>query len=109
MNFPLQGSLYNENENDTQYNHFYPMVRNGWIVKFSVQKNQDASSEAKNILIVITSRYTAQTLIRYFDKEPDAVEYIKSIILTDATVIDTTLYSKRSTGLNWENILRKQP
>ena len=87
------------------YNHFFPMVRNGWIVKFSVQKNK----EVMHILIVITSRYTAQTLIRYFDKEPDAVEYIKSIILTDATVIDTTLYSKRSTGLNWENILRKQP
>ena len=76
------------------YNHFFPMVRNGWIVKFSVQKNK----EVMHILIVITSRYTAQTLIRYFDKEPDAVEYINKITQTDATIVDTALYSTKQSN-----------
>jgi len=75
----------------SDYNHFFPMVRNGWIVKFSVQKNK----ELMYILIVITSRYTAQTLVRYFDKEYNAVQYINKITQTDATIVDTSLYSTK--------------
>lgn len=81
-------------ENVTQYNHFFPMVRNGWIVKFSVCNI--TSTDNPHILIFITSRYTGQTLIRYFDKETNAVEYINKIIQKDSTQIELALYTSRS-------------
>lgn len=69
--------LMQEIQNNTSY--FSPVVRNGWIIKFSVYKNSD-------ILLVFSSKYTGQTIIRYFTEEDDAVDYINMITAKDATV-----------------------
>jgi hypothetical protein len=61
---------------DTKY--WSPVVRNGWIIKFSVYANS-------NILIFFISQYTGQTIIRYFTHEDDAVKYINFICLKDPT------------------------
>lgn len=58
--------------------YFTPVVRNGWVIKFSVYQNSD-------ILLVITSRYTGQTIVRYFGQENDAVKFINMMISKDAT------------------------
>lgn len=59
--------------------HFQPAVRNGWIIKFSVYKNTE-------ILLVFVSKYTGQTIVRYFPEEDLAVKYINMIISKDSTV-----------------------
>ena len=51
---------------------FVPVIRNGWGIKFSVYREE-------NILIIFTSIYTGQTIVRYFNDEDDAVEYINFI------------------------------
>lgn len=56
-----------------------PTERNGWIIKFSIF-NDD------HILLVFTSRYTAQTVIREFNNEDDAVDFINLVIELDAEV-----------------------
>lgn len=58
--------------------YFNPVVRNGWVIKFSVYQNSD-------ILLVITSKYTGQTIVRYFGEENDAVKFINMMIAKDAT------------------------
>jgi hypothetical protein len=60
--------------------YFQPAVRNGWIIKFSVYKNAE-------ILLMFVSKYTGQTIIRYFPEEDLAVKYINMIIAKDSTVI----------------------
>jgi len=52
---------------------FRPVVRNGWIIKFSIYNEQ-------YILLTVVSRYTAQTFIRYFVDERGAVNFINMII-----------------------------
>lgn len=52
---------------------FAPIVRNGWMIKFSTHRDS-------NILLVFTSLHTGQTLVRYFTDEETAVEYINYII-----------------------------
>jgi hypothetical protein len=52
-----------------------PVVRNGWVIKFSVYK--------KHILLAFTSIHTAQTIIRYFNDEDEACEFINMIIYKD--------------------------
>lgn len=52
---------------------FAPIVRNGWMIKFSTYRDT-------NILLVFTSLHTSQTIVRYFDEEEDAVEYINFVI-----------------------------
>jgi len=59
--------------------YFQPAVRNGWIIKFSVYKNSE-------ILLVFVSKYTGQTIVRYFHDEDTAVKYINMVISKDATV-----------------------
>ena len=54
-----------------------PVARNGWGVKFSVYRSD-------NILLMFTSLYTGQTVIRYFTNEDDAVEFINFITQQDA-------------------------
>jgi hypothetical protein len=66
-----------EIQNNTSY--FNPVVRNGWVIKFSVYKNSD-------ILLIFASKYTGQTIIRYFTEEDDAVQYINMITAKDARV-----------------------
>jgi hypothetical protein len=51
---------------------FSPVVRNGWAIKFSVYRED-------NILLVFTSCFTGQTIVRYFTSEEDAVEYINFV------------------------------
>ena len=58
---------------------FHPVVRNGWVIKFSILKNTD-------ILLIFTSKYTGQTIIRYCHSEDDAVDVINMVIDRDATV-----------------------
>jgi hypothetical protein len=59
--------------------YFAPVVRNGWIIKFSVYQNTD-------ILLVLTSKYTGQTILRYFAEEDHAVKFINMVIARDASV-----------------------
>lgn len=54
-----------------------PVHRNGWLIKFSVYKDS-------NILLVFVSRYTAQTIVRYFSEEDDACNFINYIVAHDA-------------------------
>ena len=60
--------------------YFQPAVRNGWIIKFSVYKNTE-------ILLMFVSKYTGQTIVRYFPEEDIAVKYINMIIAKDSTVL----------------------
>lgn len=60
--------------------YFQPVVRNGWIIKFSVYKNTE-------ILLMFVSKYTGQTIVRYFPDEDLAVKYINMIIAKDSTVL----------------------
>ena len=53
-----------------------PTERNGWIIKFSIY-NDDY------IMLLFTSRYTGQTVIREFSSEDDAVDFINLIIELD--------------------------
>jgi hypothetical protein len=52
---------------------FRPVVRNGWIIKFSIY-------DEKYILLTVVSKFTAQTFIRYFTDEMGAVNFINMII-----------------------------
>lgn len=53
--------------------YFQPVVRNDWVIKFSVLGDAD-------ILILIVSRHTGQTIVRYFSNENDAVSFINMAI-----------------------------
>lgn len=55
---------------------WYPVNRNGWWIKFSTTFD-------KNILLVFTSKYTAQTIIRFFNNEVDAVKFINYVVEQD--------------------------
>jgi hypothetical protein len=48
-----------------------PVVRNGWVIKFSVYKT--------NILLSFTSINTMQTIIRYYNDEDVACEFINFV------------------------------
>lgn len=48
---------------------FQAVVKNGWAIKFSTHRDS-------NILLIFTSVYTGQTIIRYFKEEQDAVIFI---------------------------------
>ena len=52
-----------------------PIMRNDWIIKFSVYKGY--------ILLTFTSAYTGQTVIRYYNDEDEACEFINMIIDKD--------------------------
>jgi hypothetical protein len=69
--------LMQEIRSNTTY--FQPVIRNGWIIKFSVYKNTE-------ILLMFVSKYTGQTIVRYFPEEDLAVRYINMIISKDPTV-----------------------
>jgi hypothetical protein len=51
---------------------FSPVVRNGWAIKFSVYR-------VDNILLIFTSCFTGQTIVRYFIDEDKAVNFINYI------------------------------
>jgi hypothetical protein len=70
----LKSQTYLEVEsNSTSY---LPVNRNGWWIKFSVYNSH-------NILLVFTSMFTGQTIVRYYDNEDDAVKFINYVIESD--------------------------
>ena len=54
------------------YKSFQLIIRNGWAIKFSVYRGE-------NILLVFTSTFTCQTVVRYFTNEDEAVDFINYI------------------------------
>jgi hypothetical protein len=56
-------------EAENKFTSFAPVNRNGWWIKFSTNKDN-------NILLVFTSMFTGQTIIRFFQEEDDAVQFI---------------------------------
>jgi hypothetical protein len=54
------------------YKSFQLIVRNGWAIKFSVYRDE-------NILLIFTSTFTCQTVVRYFTNEDDAVDFINYV------------------------------
>lgn len=52
---------------------FRPVSRNGWAIKFSTHRDS-------NILLVLTSLYTGQTLVRFFTEESEAVKFINMMM-----------------------------
>ena len=65
-----QTKLRLEIESKTRF--WYPVSRNGWWIKFSTYRDH-------YILLMIISKYTAQTIIRYYEDEDDAVAFINFI------------------------------
>jgi len=51
---------------------FLPVNRNGWWIKFSTNKDS-------NILLLFTSMFTGQTIVRFFQEEDEAVKFINFI------------------------------
>jgi hypothetical protein len=49
-----------------------PVIRNNWIIQFSVYKG--------NIMLVFTSAFTGQTVLRYFNDEDVACKFINFIL-----------------------------
>ena len=65
-------------ENKTKF--YDGVVRNGWWIKFSVYSDQF-------ILLMIVSRYTGQTILRYYNEESEAVSFINFITTCNANHI----------------------
>jgi hypothetical protein len=59
-----------------KYRTWSPVNRNGWWIKFSTY-------DLDNILLVIVSQYTGQTIVRYFHNEDEAVEFINYVCESD--------------------------
>jgi hypothetical protein len=70
-----QPKLRLEIESKTKF--WYPVSRNGWWIKFSTYRDH-------YILLMIVSKYTAQTIIRYYENEDEAVAFINFIITCNA-------------------------
>lgn len=51
-------------------------LKDGWIVKYS--------NVYENFVLILISRYTRQTLIRYFDSEMKASSFISKVLNSDA-------------------------
>ena len=56
---------------------YQPVNRNGWWIKFSTYRDH-------YVLLTIVSRYTAQTIIRYYEDEDDAVAFINFVTTCNA-------------------------
>ena len=69
-----QPKLRLEIESKTKF--WYPVCRNGWWIKFSTYRD-------RYILLMIVSQYTAQTIIRYYEDEDEAVAFINFVITCD--------------------------
>jgi hypothetical protein len=69
-----QPKLRLEIESKTKF--WYPVCRNGWWIKFSTYRD-------RYILLMIVSQYTAQTIIRYYEDEDEAVAFINFVTTCD--------------------------
>jgi hypothetical protein len=56
---------------------WHPVVRNDWWIKFSVYKDQ--------VLLFVVSTMTGETIVRYFDDEDEACEFINWVVNQDST------------------------
>jgi len=59
---------------------WHGVVRNGWWIKFSTYRDH-------YILLMIVSRYTGQTIIRYYEDEQEAVAFINFVTTCNANDI----------------------
>jgi hypothetical protein len=57
-----------------------PVVRNGWWLKFSTYRDH-------YILLTIVSTHTFQTIVRYYENEDEAVQFINFITSCDSQSI----------------------
>ena len=71
-----QTKLRLEIESKTRF--WYPVSRNGWWIKFSTYRDH-------YILLMVISKYTAQTIIRYYENEDDAVAFINFVTTCSPT------------------------
>lgn len=55
-----------------------PIARNGWVIKFS--------TIGDDILLIFFSQYTAQTIIRHFNNEEDAIHFINYMLIRDSSI-----------------------
>ena len=55
---------------------WHPVVRNDWWIKFSVYKDQ---------VLLFVSTMTGETIVRYFDDEDEACEFINWVLNQDST------------------------
>lgn len=69
-----QPKLRLEIESKTKF--WYPVCRNGWWIKFSTYRD-------RYVLLMIVSQYTAQTIIRYYEDEDEAVTFINFVTTCD--------------------------
>ena len=67
----IPSKTYIEVANRTKF--WQPVARNGWTIKFSVHDDT-------NILLIVISKLTGQTIIRYYDDEDEACEFINYIM-----------------------------
>lgn len=65
-------------ETEKKCKSFAPVNRNGWWIKFST--NGDNS-----ILLMFTSMFTGQTVVRFFQEEDEAVGFINFVVEKNAT------------------------
>jgi hypothetical protein len=56
---------------------FIPIIKNGWLIKFSL-------FDKTQVLIIFMSLYTHQVVIRFFDNEEHAANYINFVSSHDA-------------------------
>lgn len=61
----------------TKLKSFVPVVKNGWMIKFSTFLDD-------NVLISFMSLNTHQVIIRHFPSEDEAVNYINFVIKHDS-------------------------
>jgi hypothetical protein len=59
-------------EIESKSKFWYPVSRNGWWIKFSTYRDH-------YILLMVVSKYTAQTIIRYYVDEDEAVAFINFV------------------------------
>jgi len=57
---------------------FMPVNRNGWWIKFSTSRDG-------NYLLLFTSAFTGQTVVRFFELEDEAVKFVNFITECDPT------------------------
>lgn len=64
-------------EAKTKLKSFVPVIKNGWLIKFSTYSSD-------NVLLFFMSINTHQVIIRHFDSEQLAVHYINFVIQHDS-------------------------
>ena len=64
-------------EVESKSRFYQPVNRNGWWIKFSTYRDH-------YILLMIVSKYTTQTIIRYYQDEDEAVAFINFITTCNA-------------------------